>query len=124
MPERFTAEWRRVARRRDLSDFTALNEAVTAARANAREELRARWVADDAERAKPIAPHIERLLPQVARALRDDDAWRGSYQESARRLHRRSDSLVTATAAARYGDQEVEGSVCRSHQTRPATRFR
>jgi hypothetical protein len=44
------------------------------ARAIVRSALRARWAADDAERAKPLAPNIVRLSPQDARAFREDDA--------------------------------------------------
>jgi hypothetical protein len=44
------------------------------ARAIVRAGLRAQWAADDAERAKPLAPNIVRLSPQDARAFRENDA--------------------------------------------------
>jgi hypothetical protein len=64
----------------------SLDQWKAAARVAAREDLRARWAREDAERATPLAPHVTRITPEELRKIESLNAKREAYVAEVRTL--------------------------------------
>ena len=64
----------------------SLEQCEAAARVVAREDLRARWAREDAERATPLASHVTRITPDDLRKIEILSAKREAYVAEVRTL--------------------------------------